>query len=317
MQAVKPFKRLAAAPALLLLLTAGAVQSQTTVAPARRSAEAAAATDLFGDGKKRIIFRVDDAGLCHGVDAALERVLKEGPLVSVGVMANSPWLDEAVEILKQHPEVSVGLHTAINSEWTPYRCGPVLPPKEVPSLVDEWGKFFGTRKELIAHNPSPDEAEREYRAQVGLALRKGLKLCYMDHHMSGPVTTPQLKERFERVARSNGLAVPRWFGELQGPVIYSVAPEQKTAFFIEELRKLKQAGVYLVVCHIGTDGPEMQALRDLNPGAPANMPKHRQAETDLLCDPRLKAALQECGFEVIGYDTLRRKFLSHMKAPKE
>ncbi len=61
----------------------------------------------------------------------------------------------------------------------------------------------------------------------------------------------------------------------------------------------------------------MQALRDLNIGAPANMPKHRQAETDMLCDPRLKAALKEYGFEVIGYDTLRRKFLSRMKAPEE
>jgi len=29
---------------------------------------------------------------------------------SVSVIVNTPWLDEAVEILKQHPEISVGIH---------------------------------------------------------------------------------------------------------------------------------------------------------------------------------------------------------------
>jgi len=283
---------------------------------AQEQPSSAAATDLFADGRKRIIFRLDDAGLCHAVNMAVERILKEGTASAVGVMVNTPWLDEAVEILKRHPEVSVGLHTTLNCEWTPYRLGPVLPAKEVPSLVDEWGKFFGTRKELIARQPNPDEAEREFRAQVELALRKGLKLSYMDHHMSGPVTTPELKARFEKVARHYGLAVPRWFGERPGPIIYDVAPEKKADFLLAGLRQIDQPGLYLVVCHVGTDTPEFAALRDLNPGAPVQMSRHRQAETDMLCDPRLKPALKGAGFEVIGYDLMRQRFLDRMKAPQ-
>ena len=69
------------------------------------------------------------------------------------------------------------------------------------------------------------------------------------------------------------------------------------------------------VCHIGTDTPELAALHDLNPGAPVQMSKYRQAETDMLCDPRLKPALKEAGFEVIGYDLLQRRFLDRMQAP--
>ena len=74
--------------------------------------------------------------------------------------------DETVEILKRHPEVSVGVHVCLNSEWTPYRWGPVLPAKEVPSLVDEWGHFFGTRKDMLANKPDMDEVEKEIRAQA-------------------------------------------------------------------------------------------------------------------------------------------------------
>jgi hypothetical protein len=233
---------------------------------------AAPGADLFADGKKRIIFRLDDAGLCHAVNAALERILKDGTASAVGVMVNTPWLDEAVAILKRHPEVSVGLHTTLNCEWTPYRCGPVLPAKEVPSLVDEWGKFFGTRKELVAHQPNPDEAEREFRAQVDLALRKGLKLSYMDHHMSGPVTTLELKARFEKVARDYGLAVPRWFGERPGPVIYDIAPEKKADFLLAGLRRIDQPGLYLVVCHIGIDTPSWPRSAISTPAPPPRCP---------------------------------------------
>ncbi len=306
---------------ILIVHAAPADTNQTATGAAkyaqeRPSGRAATAADLFGDGEKRIIFRLDDAGLCHAVNIAIERILNEGTASAVGVMVNTPWLDEALAILRQHPEVSVGLHTTLNCEWTPYRCGPVLPAKEVPSLVDKWGKFFGTRKELIAHQPNPDEAEREFRAQVELALGKGLKLAYMDHHMSGPVTTPELKARFEKVARDYGLAVPRWFGERPGPVVYDVAPEKKADFLLAGLRRINQPGLYLVVCHTGTDTPELAALHDLNPGAPAHMSRHRQAEADMLCDPRLKPALKEAGFEIIGYDLLQRRFLSRMKAPE-
>ena len=88
---------------------------------------------------------------------------------------------------------------------------------------------------------------------------------------SSGLTTPELKARFENVARHYGLAVPRWFGERPGPIVYDVPPEKKADFLLAGLRRIDQPGVYLVVCHIGTDKPELAALRDLNPGAPAQM----------------------------------------------
>lgn len=204
---------------------------------------------LYGDDKIRLVIRADDFGFSHASNMALEKILSEGTLTAASVIVNTGWLDETVEILKKHPEVSVGVHVCLNSEWMPYKWGPVLPAKEVPSLVDEWGHFFGTRKDMLAHQPNLDEVENEIRAQVDLAIRKGLTISYMDHHMSAAVTTPEMRERFVKVAKEKGLAISRWFGEVQGPVVYSVEPDKKTDFLVSELQKITQPGLYIIVCH--------------------------------------------------------------------
>jgi predicted glycoside hydrolase/deacetylase ChbG (UPF0249 family) len=275
------------------------------------------AANLFGDDKIRLIVRADDFGFSHASNMALEKILDEGTITAAGVIVNTGWLDETVAILKKHPEVSVGVHVCLNSEWVPYKWGPVLPAKEVPSLVDEWGHFFGTRKDLLAHKPNADEVEKEIRAQIDLAIRKGLKVSYMDHHMGAAVTTPEMRERFVKVAKEYGLGISRWYGEVQGPVVYSVEPAKKTDFLVSELQKLTQPGLYLIVCHTAVRTPEVEVLRDLNANGPKNMAEHRQAECDMLCSPRLKQVIQKKGIELVGYDTLREKFLTKMRPPAE
>jgi predicted glycoside hydrolase/deacetylase ChbG (UPF0249 family) len=193
----------------------------------------------------------------------------------------------------------------------------VLPAKEVPSLVDEWGHFFGTRKDMLAHQPNLDEVENEIRAQVELAIRKGLKISYMDHHMGAAVTTPGMRERFVKVAKEKGLGISRWFGEVQGPVVYSVEPAKKTEFLVSELGKLTEPGLYLIVCHTLVKTPEVEVLKDLNVSGPKNMADHRQAELDMLCSPRLKQVIREKGIELVGYDALRDKFLPQLRQPPE
>ena len=186
----------------------------------------------------------------------------------IPVIVCTGWLDETVEILKKHPNVSVGVHVCLNSEWVPYKWGPVLSASEVPTLVDEWGHFFGTRKDLMAHHPNLDEVEKEIRAQVDLAIRKGLKISYMDHHMSAAVTTPEMRERFVKVANEKGLAISRWFGEMPGPLVYSIKPDAKLDFLVDGLQKLTNPGLYLIVCHTAIKTPEIEVLNDLNASGP-------------------------------------------------
>lgn len=280
------------------------------------TASEAASLDLFGDGQIHLVVRVDDIGFCHAANEAFRRIAEEGVVTAASVIVNTPWLDEAVAILRDHPQVSVGVHTCLNSEWVPYRWGPVLPATEVPTLVDEWGHFFGTRADLQAHHPSLDEIEREIRAQIDLALRKGLNLSYLDHHMGAAVETPAMRARFERIARDHGLAISRYFGERAGPAIYSVSPEAKADTLIEGLEAITDPGLYLLVVHPGLDQPEMQVLRDLNPTGLPDMARHRQAETDALCDPRLRRLIERRHIQLADYNLLRERFLDRMIRPR-
>ena len=158
------------------------------------------------------------------------------------MIVNTGWLDETVEILKKHPHVSVGVHVCLNSEWVPYKWGPVLPAKEVPSLVDEWGHFFGTRARTCWRTSRTWTKSRRRSARRSIwRIRKGLKISYLDHHMGAAVTTPEMRERFVKVAKEYGLGISRWFGEMQGPVVYNVEPAKKTDFLVGELGEAHQA----------------------------------------------------------------------------
>src|SRR5215203_3560175 len=110
-----------ALPILLLTCFSSFAVAQTTQ-PASRM-------NLFNDHKIRLIVRADDFGFSHASNMALQRLLDEGTLTAASVILNTGWLDETVEILKKYPEVSVGVHVCLNSEWVPYKWGPVLPAK--------------------------------------------------------------------------------------------------------------------------------------------------------------------------------------------
>lgn len=265
------------------------------------------------EDRVRLIIRADDIGFCHGVNDAIKRILEEGVVTSVSVMVTTPWLGEAVEIMKQHPEVSTGVHLTLNSEWKEFRWGPVLPANEVPSLVDAFGHFYGSRTELMKHKPKVEEVAAELKAQMELAYRMGLPVSYVDYHMSAAVSTLEFQEEVEKLALEYHVGISRYFGEQDTPNVYKIDPPNKLEEGIRIIESLKEPGIYLLVVHPGTDNPEMAAMTDLNTFGLKNMSRHRQAITDMLCDPGFKEAIERNNIELINYKDLAAEGLHKMK----
>ena len=220
------------------------------------------------------------------------------------MMTPCPWFKEAVEVLKEHPEVSVGVHLVLFSEWKGYRWGPVLGKKAVPSLVNEDGYFFHSEPSLKANKPEKFEIEMEFRAQIDRALKSGIRIDYIDSHLG---STKESREVVVKLAKEYGLPISGAFG-LERLSTYSVPHERKKEAAIEEISNLEPGKTYLYVMHVGMDSPEMCALEEIRESGLPEMCKHRNAQLNTLLSEEFQKALGENNIELITY---REFFKSH------
>ncbi|HJS42977.1 MAG TPA: ChbG/HpnK family deacetylase [Gemmatimonadales bacterium] len=267
-------------------------------------------------GAMSLIIRTDDIGMSHSVNMAMEQLVRAGLPVSVSVLFVCPWYQEAVEILKQYPNVSVGIHLALNSEWKNYRWGPVAGSAAVPSLVDENGYFFSSSDAVYQRNPKLEEVEKELRAQIDRALRSGVKIDYVDYHMGTVTKYPEWRALTERLAQEYGLGMSEYFGETEDSPHYSAAPAVKLDTLLAMINRLKP-GLNLIVTHVGIDDAELGALLDMNTSQPLpDMSKNRQGELTALTSPRFSAALKARNVVLLTYrDLIAQEGLKSMRRP--
>ena len=268
-----------------------------------------------------LVVRIDDIGMNHSVNVALEEIAALRIPVSASVMFACPWYQEAVEILKRNPHVSVGVHLVLNSEWKGYRWGPVLGRTAVPSLVDSVGYFRPSSREFLQSRYDLGEVERELSAQVERALASGLKIDYVDYHMGTAVSTPELRAVVERVAEKYGVGISRYFGERYGTMFDTPIEEKKSAF-VRRLDGLAPGSLNLVVVHAARGSPEMTALVDMNNAAQnaasgeGLVGRHRQAELEMLLSPEFAERRAAGRVSLVTYrDLLARRGRAGMRRP--
>lgn len=262
-----------------------------------------------------LVIRTDDAGMSHSVNRGLERLIESGLPVSVSVMFSTPWWQETVELLKRYPDVAVGVHLTLNSEWKNYQWGPVLGRSAVPTLVDSNGYFFST-SEAVHRKASRREIEKELRAQLERARRSGLKIDYVDYHMGTMSRYPEYRELAERLAKEYGLGMSQYFGETEYDPQYAAAPHAKPDSLVAMIHRL-DTPINLLVTHVGIDDAELGALLDMNSdGGLPEMSRNRQGELDALTSVRFREAVQARNVRLVTYRQLiEMQGLKSMRRP--
>jgi len=270
------------------------------------------------DAQTRLLIRCDDIGMCHAVNMAAKKLIEAGIPFSASVMFACPWYQEAVDILKAHPEVSVGVHLTLNSEWKYYKWGPISGKAEVPSLVDSNGYFFPSEELFHQSSFNIDEVEKELRAQIERAIQSGLQIDYLDHHMGTAVSTPELRLLVEKLANEYHLGIPRYFNEAY-ETLWADPPGKKLSKLLEVVKGLQSDKINLIVIHIGLENPEMNALVDMNnPDDPFRVSIHRQAELDALCSKVFDNAIRTNKVKLLTYrDLISQVGLKAMKRPAD
>ncbi|MEK7794086.1 MAG: polysaccharide deacetylase family protein [Candidatus Hydrogenedentota bacterium] len=148
-------------------------------------------------GTRAVILHVDDAGMSYDSDVGTIRAIEEGVATSLSVMMPCPWVPDIVRWIKKSG-ADAGLHLTLTSEWDVYRWGPVAGKAAVPGLVDEEGCLWDNVP-LVVKNATPDEVEKEVRAQLERARSMGFEPTHLDSHMGTLFATDAFLERYIKV----------------------------------------------------------------------------------------------------------------------
>ena len=259
-----------------------------------------------------LIINADDLGMCHAVNEAIFRALKQGVLRSTTLMVPCPWALHAMHFLARHPEIPFGIHLTVISDWIDYRWGPITSSDKVPSLIDQAGYFYN-----FEHMPAflaqarLDELEMEFRAQIEAVLSAGLKPTHLDWHALRIGGREDISEVMLRLAREYGLALRvagrSWIEKVQSQDLptndydfldsYLLDPVDKALRYHQMLRELP-AGLSEWAIHPGLDGAELLAIEPEG--------KHiRQTDFDFLMSQEAIDIVIEEGIILLDYRVLQ------------
>lgn len=129
----------------------------------------------------RLIINADDFGWSTGVNQAVAALFDDGILTSTSLMVGAPAAAGAVDVAASRPGMAVGLHLALCD------APPVLPPEEVPALVDAKGwlsrRYLLSGLRISASRRVRGQARAEVRAQLRAFAETGLPLAHLDTHL--------------------------------------------------------------------------------------------------------------------------------------
>jgi chitin disaccharide deacetylase len=264
-----------------------------------------------------LVIHADDLGMAHSVNRASFEALERGWVTSASILVPCPWFPEVARFARAHPEADLGVHLALNSEWTTLRWGPVSARDQVPSLLDPDG-YFPLLETAVAERARPAEAERELRAQIERARAAGIRFTHFDSHMGALYGTAGLLDVYRRLAEEYRVPL-RWARAQEPPAGGKVPPERilldrvvavdpgvdpkawRAAY--EGLLAPLPPGVYEMVVHLADSDAEMW-------GATADHPDWgaawRRYDLDLVRSAEFREFLKARGFVLVGWHDLAR-----------
>ena len=252
----------------------------------------------------RLIIRGDDLGMTQGSIAAFEKSVKEGVLTCASLLVVAPWFEAAADLIRRNPGWCVGVHLSLVGEWQGYRWRPVMPRSRVPSLVDADGFLFPDPDMLWSNKPKPEEIEAEFRAQIDLALKTGVKPQYLDLHYAA---NDDVKKIIMELSKEYGLPISGTLGEKYAISVYKTPVDRKLEVALRLIDQLTP-GLWLWVAHPGIDSPEHRALVHTSPEdrfTDGGVGRHRAAETGVLTNRQVKEALVKRNVKLTTYRDLR------------
>jgi predicted glycoside hydrolase/deacetylase ChbG (UPF0249 family) len=160
----------------------------------------------FPKNAKVLILHVDDVGMSFDSNEGAINAITKGVATSCSMMMPCPWVPGFIHFIKDHPDLDVGLHLTLTSEWKEYRWGPLSGKFATPGLVDAEGAMWPSVEGTIAH-ATADEVDKEIHAQLQRAKEMGFTPTHFDTHMGTLLANKAFAERYIKLGIENHIPV--------------------------------------------------------------------------------------------------------------
>ncbi|WP_373494083.1 polysaccharide deacetylase family protein [Aquiflexum sp.] len=269
---------------------------------------------------KLLIIHADDIGAAHSENVATIASMTKGVVNSTSIMMPCAWSTEVGELIQDLPDLDIGVHITLTNEWENYKWRTIS--SEVPGLLGPDGYMYPDCAS-VAINGSPEEVEKEMRAQIEAALRIGIKPTHLDSHMGCVYfgrpeylasfinlakeygIPPMLnKEIIDGVVRTNptlfeGIDVDNLPLVDQVGMLYPNDYDQigSDGFYTNWLNNLS-AGVNVLLIHVAYDDAEMQAVTIRHPHFNALW---RQADFDFFTSEKARKLINDNDIKLVTW----------------
>jgi hypothetical protein len=270
----------------------------------------------FAEDDRVVVVHADDVGMCGATVDAFFDLVEHGLTSSGSAMVPCPWFPSVATRAAARPEVDLGIHLTLTSEWDDYRWGPLSTRDPRSGLIDDEGYFFRNQSQWTALDPAAARAEME--AQVDRALAAGVDVTHLDCHMFAMLHTV-LIEHYVDLAFSLRIPAlmtrqPQWVAALSAKAIaewedaglpvfdhlrempLNLPSDGWLAATVRMFEELPPGLTYLIT-HPARDTPELRAV--------AADWRQRVADGDGFASAELGARVRAAGVQVIGWRPLR------------
>jgi len=266
-----------------------------------------------------LIIHADDLGMMHTVNTAIFEAFDKHWITSASILVPCPWFPEVAQWAKTHPDADLGVHLALNADWTSYRWTPVSPQPPGSSLLDADGYLPLLTPYVAAHAKMPD-VTAETHAQVDKAIAANIHLSHLDTHMGTIVSTGDLTAVYLATGQAYKLPVllsrrdnahdldvsklhlPSNAIVLDG--LLEIMPGVSQSQWLDAYKKMLQPlppGTYQLIVHLAHNDAEIQGATFDHPDWGAEW---RQNDLDLVQSPDFRKFLKDQGFILISWRDL-------------
>lgn len=135
---------------------------------------------LRQENVKRLIVNADDFGLDPAVNCGIIQAHELGIVTNTSLLCCGAAFDEAAEFGRNHKDLGVGIHLALNEE------NPVSPRDKISSLLDKDKEcllsYADFLKKFLSGRIALTQVYLEFESQINKFIGAGLRPTHLDSH---------------------------------------------------------------------------------------------------------------------------------------